>query len=159
MNTKAMKLLIFLLATLWAGNAFAQSQVLVLHHADGTTTDVELYTQPRIEFRGDRVVITSPVLDMEYPASDILRFTYKGKGTSGINFPQQQADYTQENDKLIFHGVKSTDKVAVFKTNGVRVPVSLTATADDDVMLSLTAIPSGVYLLSVNGRTSKFTKP
>lgn len=159
MNTKAMKLLIFLLATLWAGNAFAQSQVLVLHHADGTTTDVELYTQPRIEFRGDRVVITSPVLDMEYPVSDIFRFTYKGKGTSGISIPQQQADYTQENDKLIFHGVKSTDKVAVYKTNGVRVPVSLTATADDDVMLSLTAIPSGVYLLSVNGRTSKFTKP
>jgi hypothetical protein len=153
------KLLIIMLLSLWGGKTFAQSQALVLHHADGTTTDVELYTQPRIEFKGDRVIITSPVLDMEYAADDILHFTYKGKGTSGINSHLKQADYSQENDKLIFHGVKSTDKVAVYKTNGVRVPVRLNTTADDNVTLSLSAISSGVYLLSVNGRTSKFTKP
>ena len=153
------KLLMLLVLAVWVGKTYAQSQVLVLHHPGGTTTDVELYTQPRIEFKGDRVVITSPVLDMEYPAEDILRFTYKGKGTSGISSPLQQADYTQENDKLIFHGVKSTDKVAVYKANGVRVPVRMNAKADDNVTLSLSAIPSGVYMLSVNGRTSKFTKP
>ena len=82
------KLLMLLVLALWVGKTYAQSQVLVLHHPGGTTTDVELYTQPRIEFKGDRVVITSPVLDMEYAAEDILRFTYKGKGTSGISSPQ-----------------------------------------------------------------------
>lgn len=153
------KLLIVLLLAIWFGKAFTQSQVLVLHHADGTTTDVELYTQPCIEFKGDRVVITSPVLDMEYSAVDILRFTYKGNGASSICYPKQPAFYSQENDKLIFHGIMSTDKVAIYKTNGVRVPVRLNIMEDGNVTLSLSAIPSGVYLLSVNGRTSKFTKP
>ena len=153
------KLLMLLVLALWVGKTYAQSQVLVLHHPGGTTTDVELYTQPRIEFKGDRVIITSPVLDMEYAAEDILRFTYKGKGTSAISSPQQEADCTQENDRLIFRGVKSNDKVAIYKTNGIRVPVRLSFSAGDTATLPLNSIPSGVYLLSVNGRTSKFTKP
>lgn len=152
-------LLILMLLSLWGGDTFSQSQALVLHHADGTTTDVELYTQPRIEFKGDSVIITSPVLDMEYAAADILRFTYKGKGTSGVSSPLKQADYSQENDKLIFHGIKSSDKVAVYKTNGVRVPVRLSFSSGETASLPLNSIPSGVYMLSVNGRTSKFTKP
>ena len=35
----------------------AQQRALVLHHADGTTTDVELLKLPRVVFSGDKVVI------------------------------------------------------------------------------------------------------
>ena len=140
-----------------AASQRAAAQTLVLHHADGTTTDVELYTQPRVQFQGDRVLITSPVLDMDYPKDDILRFTYKG-GSLGLSTPKAEADYSREDGRLVFHNVKATDEVAVYKTNGIRVPVRLSRTGTDAV-LSLSEIPSGVYLLSVNGRTSKFTKP
>ena len=130
---------------------------LVLWHADGTTTDVALYLMPRVEFKNDKVIITSTILDMEYPKSDILRFSYKGNGTV-IKTPKSEADYSQEGDRLVFHGVSSTDRVAVYTSNGIRVPVHLSAT-NDGVTLSLTSIPQGVYILSVNGRTSKFTRP
>ena len=130
---------------------------LVLWHADGTTTDVALYLMPRVEFKNDKVIITSTILDMEYPKSDILRFSYKGNGTD-IKTPKSEADYSQEGDRLVFHGVSSTDRVAVYTSNGIRVPVHLSAT-NDGVTLSLTSIPQGVYILSVNGRTSKFTRP
>lgn len=148
---------IFVLAALCCSPR-AQAQTLVLHHPGGTTTDVELFTQPRIEFEGDRVLITSAVLNMEYPKTDILRFSYKGGITSSVAEVRQQADVTQRDDRLVFHNVKATDQVAVYTANGVRLPVSLNVRGTD-AALPLNAIPKGVYLLSVNGRTSKFTRP
>lgn len=136
---------------------FLQAQTLVLQHADGTTTDVQLYLMPRIQFQNDRVLITSTVLDMDYPKEDILRFTYKGVA-SDIKPPNINADYSRENGQLIFHGIRQTDKVAVYDAKGIRVPAILSHLGSD-VTLLLSAIPSGVYVLSVNGRTSKFTKP
>ena len=153
---KRQKILI-LAMLMFALNASAQNNAtLVLHHADGTTTDVALYLKPRVVFDGDLVRITSTVLDMEYPKSNILRFSYTGKGSS-ISNPQSEASFTRDGDHLIFHGIRSTDKVAVYNSDGIRVPVQLSA-ASDGVTLSISSIPKGVYVLSVNGKTSKFTK-
>lgn len=148
--------LLLLLALLLVA-AGLRAQTLVLHHSDGTTTDVELYTQPRVLFEGDKVLIISTVLNMEYPKDGVLRFTYKG-GSLAVNSPKAEADVSRDNDRLVFHGVKSHDKVAVYNAKGIRIPVSLSR-QDNDVALPLSAIPSGVYVLSVNGRTSKFTRP
>jgi len=139
------------------GSTQSFAQTLVLHHSDGTTTDVELYTQPRVEFQGDMVVITSPVLNMEYPKDEVLRFTYKG-GSLGVSGPKAEADMSRDGDRLVFHNVKATDQVAVYTANGIRVPVRLQRSGSD-AALTLSQIPTGVYLLSVNGRTSKFTRP
>lgn len=130
---------------------------LVLWHADGTTTDVALYLMPKVEFQNNMVHITSTVLDMEYPKENILRFSYKGSGT-GISSPKAEADYSQEGDRLVFHGITSTDKVAIYTTNGIQVPAHLTSIGNG-VALSLSSIPQGVYILSVNGKSSKFTRP
>ena len=154
---KRQKILILALL-MFALNASAQNNAtLVLWHADGTTTDVALYLKPRVVFDGDLVRITSTVLDMEYPKSNILRFSYTGKGSS-INNPQSEASFTRDGDRLIFHGIGSTDKVAVYNSDGIRVPVQLSA-ASDGVTLSISSIPKGVYVLSVNGKTSKFVRP
>ena len=142
---------------LFVGVSKAKGQTLVLWHSDGRTTDVELLTQPKVTFVNDKVLITSTILDMEYPKQDILRFTYKGSPT-GLQDPKKETDFSYEDGRLVFHGIKQTDKVAVYKVNGIRVPVHLTYSGTD-VVLSLSQIPQGVYLLSVNGCTSKFTRP
>ena len=133
------------------------AQTLVLHHANGTTTDVELYTMPQVKFEGDKILITSTVLDMEYSKQDVLRFTYKG-GALGISKSNGKAEYSQENGQLVFHGIKSTDNIAVHTAKGIRVPVRIQRSGST-ATLPLSSIPSGVYLLTVKGRTSKFTKP
>ena len=151
-----MILLMVCLMTL-SGISQASAQTLVLHHANGTTTDVQLYTMPQVRFEGDKVLITSTVLNMEYPKQDVLRFTYKGI-TQGVSSPDAKAGVTQENGQLVFHGIEATDEIAVHTANGIRVPVRIQRSGST-ATLPLTAIPSGVYLLTVNGRTSKFTKP
>jgi hypothetical protein len=149
-------LLVVCLMTL-TGISTASAQTLVLHHADGTTTDVELYLMPRIQFQNDHVLITSSVLDMDYPKENVLRFSYKWP-TNDVKAVKRDADYSRENGQLVFHGIDQTDKVTVYNINGIRVPVRLIRSGND-VTLPLASIPSGVYVLSVNGRTSKFAKP
>ena len=152
---KKTTILMIMLALL--ASVHVKAQTLVLHHPDGTTTDVELITQPHIEFVGGRILITSTVLNMDYAKEDVLCFTYKGSGTDGVKAIKKEIDYSQHDEKLVLHGISQRDKVAVYTTNGVRVPACLIINGTD-ATLSLNAIPKGVYLLTVNGRTSKFTK-
>lgn len=147
---KLLSLFIFILLS-----ASMQAQILVLHHANGTTTDIQLYTLPQVKFEGDKVLITSTVLNMEYPKQDVLRFTYKG-GSLGISSPTK-TNYSQENGQLVFHGIKSSDKIAIHTAKGILVPARITRSGST-ATLPLSSIPSGVYMLTVNGQTSKFTK-
>ena len=76
------KLLIFLLAVLlMPAIAKAQNPILVLHHANGNTSEVELYTMPRILMTADKMQIKSSVAELEYDKTDVLRFTFKNVGT------------------------------------------------------------------------------
>lgn len=134
----------------------AKSQTLVLLHANGTTTDVQLHTQMQVKLQNDKVIISSSMLNLEYPKADVLRFTYKGSSTY-VTEPSAKAEMSQQGDQLVFHGVNTNDKVSVYTTNGIRVPVSVKYQANT-ATLPLSAIPSGDYLLNVNGQISKFTK-
>ena len=62
-----------------------RAQKLVIHHPGGTTTDVELSQQPRIEFQGDRVVVKLPKQDLDFASTDILRLTYRGSSLGDVN--------------------------------------------------------------------------
>lgn len=135
----------------------AQTQVLVLQHADENTTEVELYTKPKVTFEGDKLFVKSSVIDLEYQVGDVVRFYYKGRGTD-IKGLQSNVDYEQRDEQLVFHNIKSEDNVAVYKLNGIRIPVHVTF-SDDKASLPLSSIPAGIYLLSVNGKTVKFKKP
>ncbi len=137
----------------------AQAQdnaTLVLWLSDGTKTDIEVSQLPQIKFENDKVIITSSVLNMEYKAEEVLRFTYKGEGTA-ISPIHDEAGVSQENGRLVFHGISSANQVSVYSTNGMRIPVSLSNNGGF-YSLSLSTIPTGVYILKVNGKTSKFTK-
>ena len=152
MKTKSL----FLLMLCLCFPLMAEAQILVLHHANGKTTDVELLTQPQVKFQNDKVLITSTILNMEYPKEDVLTFTFKG-GTLGIKSLKSNCNYSKENGQIVFHGVKSSEKIAVYNMKGIRIPVEIYRNGDT-ATLPLSAIPSGVYLLYVNGKTSKFTK-
>ena len=153
---KTLKCLILLLMSCYSTMVSAQnSPILVLWHTDGSTTDVELYLRPKVLFGGGKIRITSTVLDMEYPAEEILRFTYKG-GESSIDAPQEVASFSNEGERIVFHGVRDTRQVAVYSANGQRVPIRLT-TVDNGVALILASIPRGVFVLSINGKNYKFS--
>lgn len=147
--------IVILLLALY-GNSVVHAQSLVLWHSDGSKTEIELFNQPLVQFAGDKMLVTSPVINLEYDKNDVVRFTYKDIDTK-ISAPEARTDIEQKDGQIIFHNVSSADKVAIYKADGVRVPVQLSFKGGN-VALPLSSLPSGVYLFSVNGRTSKFTK-
>ena len=134
----------------------ADTPKLILHHPDGTTTEVELYVMPVIEFNGDHLTVTSDIVNLEFAQADVVRFTYSGiEKNTGIVGPK--SDVVQQDDRLVFKGIKRGDKIAIYTTDGKQVPVMPTMRGTDAV-LPLSALKGGIYLLKVNDRTSKFTK-
>lgn len=154
MKSKLLTLSVILLALYGSCTAYAQK--LVVWHFDGSTTEIELFTQPLVQFSGDKVLVTSPVINLEYGQNDIIRFTYRDIDTK-ISMPEARTDIEQKDGQIVFHNVSSSDKVAVYKADGIRLPVQFIFQGGNAV-LPLSSFPSGIYLLSVNGRTSKFTK-
>lgn len=153
------KLLVIMLAgLLWpATEAQAQSQTLVLTHADGTTTEVELYSQPHIRLTADKMTISSPVVSLEYAKADVVRFHYKNVGT-GVSPVGSPTGYRIDPGGIFFHGVDDPDRITVYSVSGTRIPVSLSASGSDAV-LSLARLPRGVYLVTFNDKTIKFVRP
>lgn len=139
-------------------HAAAQTATLVLHHADGKTSEVELYTMPRIQLLADKTVITSQGIKQEFSKTDVVRITYKGVAT-GISTVKPETRYRVDEDRVTFYSDTSSDRISVHNAGGVQVPVSLTADGDGNAILSLAHLPQGVYLVTINGRTIKLIRP
>ena len=155
-------LLIILLVGLLlpAAKVCAEGQTLVLHHADGTTSEVELQTMPRIRLSADKMTITSQGISQEYAKTDVVRFTYKGVGT-GITTVKPTARYrVEDNGQVTFYGTAAeAGRIRVYNSNGVQMPVSLSNDGAGNAILPLNTLPQGVYIVNINGRTIKFIRP
>ena len=134
----------------------AQAKILVLWHADGSTIDVDLYTEPKVTFTDSTLLIKSTVLDMEYAAEEIVRFTFKDRSTR-LYAVKEDADYQLLDGCIVFHKITAANCVAIYRPDGIRIPVRLIVD-DDKTMLPTSSLPQGTYIISVNGRTSKFMR-
>ena len=137
----------------------AEPNSLCIFFADGTSTSIQLYTRPRVTFEGDGVCIRSSVAEFSYPASDVLKFHYRVNDiTVGVDDAEATKEaFRQEGENITFDATIPASAIQLFAEDGKRVPVSLATTAGRPT-LSITNLPAGVYMLSVNGRTSKFVK-
>ena len=132
----------------------AQVPTLVVWHNDGTSTDVELSTLPCVTFENDNVIIHSEVLHLEMEAKDVLRFSYKGMGTTKVEDIRQKAKYIWKDGLLIIQDT-APSSVTLYRVDGVQLPVNV-CHHGNDVAVNLTALPKGSYLLYLNGMTIKF---
>ena len=129
---------------------------LVLWRKDGSKIVFSLEEKPRIEFRGDKVVFTTPSLSGEYDFEDIIKFTYSNEMPSGIQTIALQTEMTFKtgNGCLTFLPSDKSMNVSIVTANGI-VMKSFTVEANTPTSVSLGDMPQGVYLVQVNGVTYK----
>ena len=75
-------------------------------------------------------------------------------GISNTLFP---ADFHQEGLRIVLHNVKSMNGIALYGVNGMSIPINA-AQQGDDYVISLENLSSGVYILNVDGKTTKILK-
>lgn len=131
-------------------------KTLVLWHADKTQTEIQLFAETKVEFKGDKIKISSPVINMEYDAKDVLTFTYKNVSTD-IKSTSTNAMYSLLNGNIVFNGVSGIDDIMLFSANGQRMPVRIVYDGNN-ATVRISMLPVGVYIIYLNGRTSKFVK-
>ena len=150
-------ILFFLLAAFSWLPANAQFQTLVLHHTDGQTTEIELSEKPRMTFGTETVKILSKTLNLEYARKDVERFTFKAEDT-GVGNVKSKTAYRIENDRIVFFGVTSADRIKVCSISGTTIPIRISMDGSNAI-LPLSTLPSDVCILTLNGKSFKLIKP
>lgn len=135
----------------------AQTWMLVMSHADGTTTNVELSTQPSISITDTTINITSPVASMIWEAKEIIRLTYQNTDT-GIRSSQERIEVFLSDKLLVFPNVGDANDIRVYKTNGTQVDATFIPYREGIAMV-LSSIHSGIYMIKTKERTFKYAKP
>lgn len=135
------------------------SDILVLWHRNGMTTDILLNAKPRITFSKDKLNVQGTDISLEFLIDDIIKFTYEKENALSVNdIPKEKTSFVREGERITFNGVKSLDQVSLYNMNGIRIPIQPYHTATGNVSLSLYSIPTGIYLIKVNSITYKIVK-
>lgn len=146
-------LIIVFLCTVAQG---AWSQTLLIWDESRVLQKVDLKKKPVVTLLSDRFVVDGEGISLEYNITDVRRFTYEGL-KDGINNAETQPVVRRYDDRIVLCGVKSKEIVSLHKLDGKSVPVKLVPQGSD-MVLRLNDLPAGVYLLTVNGRTTKLMK-
>ena len=137
--------------------AEAQAWELVISHDDGTHTKIGLSTQPHVSIAANSITITSSVASMKWKAKEVVCLSYQEIET-GVHSPKAGSDMFLSAGKLVFPNVSGGDGIAIYSVNGMAVP-AIVVPEGCGVALQLSSLPSGIYLISVQGKTFKFIKP
>lgn len=143
------------LLSFWGRDLSAQS--LYIWNVKGNMIKiVNMGTMPVVKITGDSMKIDTSGMVLKYGIKDVHKFTFE-KGNTDIGSAISQTVFHNENGQIIIHGVKSADYIAVYTVGGVSIPVNVNR-QEDHYVLALEDLRPGVYLLSVNGQTTKFVK-
>ena len=142
---------------LFGSGSIVNAQTLVVWMKSGEKVLYDLEEQPKTVFEGTELLIMTNNVTINYPLSQVLRYTYD-LSTNGIG--NVDADYlriSQKGDDLVIENLKSDTNIVVYSLDGVLMAAK--PSIDGKVAkISLTGYPTGVYLIKIGEVTHKFVK-
>lgn len=148
--------LVVILLSVFSGKMVYAQSLTIWNHDNSTIKVINLKDEPLVTFSEESMQITTPELILEYGIKEVRKFTYSDFETE-IRNVKQQANYHQKGVKIVLHNLKSKNGIALYGVNGISIPINVEQQGDDYV-ISLENLSSGVYLLNVNGQTTKILK-
>lgn len=135
-----------------------EKNALVIYLKDGTSTTVLLDELPVATFSEGRLKVSSPGLSLEVPRTKVARFVYAYVDPTELNAHKMGIPGSSLVDGVLsLSGLQPGAVVCLYFNNG-RLLDEVAAPADGCVNILLSAYPSGVYMLQIDGLTYKFTK-
>lgn len=155
---KRLQLLLLLLLALPMGMLADNLNTLVVKMKNGAETAFFLKDKPNVTFEGTNLKVVSEKTTTSFALADVLRFTYVKRDPSGID--QQVIDPTEisyEDGVLVISQIKAGASVGVYALDGKLVR-QLKAQRAGTYRLSLSELPTGLYLVKADNVTYKITK-
>lgn len=136
----------------------ASRDVLVVWTNDGGKTAYALSNRPVLRFTDTEMLITGESIEATYPLDQFVRYTYESSDFTGIRDLTTEEGYgTVSGDYLLFPSLKANSTVSIYALSG-RLILQKTIKADGEYAFPLASLPTGVYVVKVNGLTYKITK-
>ena len=136
-----------------------ENPILVVWKADGTKAYYELNDMPETTFEGGKLVIRTQSAMVEYPMSEVLRYTYDGVGTNGVSKVRglHGAMVKRELNSVTIVNLKEDSEVQLFNSEGTLLDTK-TSNGEEPVVISVANQPNGVYMVKYESQTLKLIK-
>ena len=155
---KRLQLLLLMLLALPIGMLADSQNTLVVKLKNGAETAFFLKDQPNVTFEGTNLKVVSQKETVTFALSDVLRFTYVKKDASGID--ETVVDPTEvsyDGGVLVISKLKQGASVDIYSLDGKLVR-QLKAYRSGTYRLSLSELPTGLYLVKADNITYKIMK-
>lgn len=155
---KRLQLLLLLLLAWPIGVLADNLNTLVVKMKNGAETAFFLKDKPNVTFEGTNLKVVSEKTTTTFALADVLRFTYVKKDPTGID--EQIVDPTEisyEDGVLVISQIKAGASVGIYALDGKLVR-QLKAQRAGTYRLSLSELPTGLYLVKADNVTYKITK-
>jgi len=136
-----------------------ENPILVVWKADGSKAFYELNDMPETTFEDGKLVIRTQSATVEYPMSEVLRYTYDGVGTNGVSKARglHGAMVKRELNSVTIVNLKEGSLVQLFNSEGTLLDTK-TSNGDEPVVISVASQPDGVYMVKYETQTLKLIK-
>ena len=136
-----------------------ENPILVVWKADGSKAFYELNDMPETTFEDGKLVIRTQSATVEYPMSEVLRYTYDGVGTNGVSKARglHGAMVKQEPNSVTIVNLKEGSQVQLFNSEGTLLDTKI-SNGDEPVVISVASQPDGVYMVKYETQTLKLIK-
>ena len=137
----------------------SENPILVVWKADGTKAYYELNDMPETTFEDGKLVIRTQSATVEYPMSEVLRYTYDGVGTNGVSKARglHGAMVKRELNSVTIVNLKEGSQVQLFNSEGALLDTK-TSNGEEPVVISVANQPNGVYMVKYESQTLKLIK-
>ena len=133
-------------------------ETLIIQMKNGSENAFFLKDKPKVTFEGSNLKVSATTGDVSYPLADVLRFTYAKKSPTGISEQvENPTDVTFEGDVLVISQLKANAVASIYALDGKLIR-QLKPHRAGTYRISLSELPSGLYLVKADNVTYKITK-
>lgn len=154
------KKLIMMLLSLICLKATAQEikTHLVVWSKDGTQVAYALNEQPVITFSETELLITTSLIQVNYPLDQMAKFNYETRTDQAVrDISTDETSFILEEESLLFLNLAPNSKVGLYTASG-QVVFSRVITDYGEYAFPVSHLAHGIYIIQVNSLTYKIAR-
>ncbi len=123
---------------------------------DGTTATINFDENPIIKLKPEKLVVQTDIATTEFDRSTVARFNYVGDVTTRVDaVVKNDVKVFNKGGVLLFANLPVNSEIRLFSADGKLLKRDIST---DNYVLNITDFSSGIYIVKVNGVSTKIVK-
>ena len=137
--------------------AKADDRVLKVWQSDGQVLTISLADEPRTTYSDGNLIITSAKATVSFPLEKVRRYTYESVVDGIDELKTVRAAISKDGETLTLTGLKPHTSIYLYNIAG-QLLRTIDSGDQPKVVISVSHLPNGVYVVKANDVTYKITK-